>query len=85
MQAIYHLNINELTAQLLDTLKEQLKNSEVEIIIKNCNANNIAIINSEILQNKKENLIDFFKKSPLYDNENLNFSRNEDTGREVNL
>ncbi len=85
MQAIYHLNINELTTQLLDTLREQLKNSEVEIIIRNCNANSITAINSKIIQNKEENLIDFFKNSPLYDNENLSFSHNEDTGREINL
>ncbi len=34
MQAIYHTNIDELTVSFIQSLKEQFKNSKVDIVIR---------------------------------------------------
>lgn len=34
MQAIYHTSIDELTVSFIETLKQQFKNSKVDIVIK---------------------------------------------------
>ncbi|MDD4155889.1 MAG: hypothetical protein PHY08_04880 [Candidatus Cloacimonetes bacterium] len=37
MQAIYHLNINELTTEFIDNLKKQFKDVNIDIVVKEFN------------------------------------------------
>lgn len=50
MQAIYHTNVNELSAAFIESLKKQFRNAKVDIVIKEMDETDY--LNSS-LQNKK--------------------------------
>ncbi len=57
MQAIYHTSIDELTVSFIQSLKEQFKNSKVDIVIKDMDETdylNSSKKNKELLQSAIE-------------------------------
>ena len=79
MPKTYKAKLNANTIQWLEKKPESISDSDTFIV-------NIVILNKEksIKDSKKNNLVDFFKNSPLYGME-LDISRNADYGRDIAL
>jgi len=61
---------------------EPFLNKKVEIIIIPIGENDE---NIRYEKNRKTNLVDFFKLSPFFDNTEIDFARDKDTGRDIEL
>lgn len=79
MPKTYKAKLNANTIQWLEEKPESISDSDTFIV-------NIVILNKEksIKGAKKNDLVDFFKSSPLYGMD-LDLSRNTDYGRDIAL